>query len=159
MLPRLGLRTIDHPRGIPDFAGFMMNFALFEDPALVPTLFEEDPVVNESQLTAPADTTMFYSARYLAPGAANDDAPEGLSPNYRSPSSAFGPTNFPATARHTGTVIASFVDGHAGSLPGKGALPATAPNPFFGGGTQSVRCYNLPYDLNGLPDRLAEPRL
>jgi prepilin-type N-terminal cleavage/methylation domain-containing protein/prepilin-type processing-associated H-X9-DG protein len=158
MLPRLGLRTLEHPKGIPPFSGFMVNFALFEDPALAPTLFEADPVVNDSQLTAPADTTMFYSARYLPPRATNADAPEGLTPDYRSPSSAFGPTNFPATARHQGTVAASFVDGHVRSLPAKGALPAMAPDPFFGG-SRRVRCYNLPYDLNGLPDRLAEPRL
>ncbi|MGV3618899.1 MAG: prepilin-type N-terminal cleavage/methylation domain-containing protein [Fimbriimonas sp.] len=157
LLPGLGLRPVDHGRGTPVFAGFMPNFALFEDPALGPTLFEEDPVVSEGQLESAVETTMFFGARHILGRTVNPDAPTGLTPDYRQPSGFFGPTNFPGTPRHLGSVAVNFVDGHARAISGRGALTATAPDLHYKGGI--VRCYNLPYDLSGLPGAVAEPRL
>jgi prepilin-type N-terminal cleavage/methylation domain-containing protein/prepilin-type processing-associated H-X9-DG protein len=159
LLPRVGLRPVSSPRGMPSFAGLMPNFALFEDPALGPTLFEADPVVNESRVTTPSEVPMLYASRYVFAKTINEDAPADLNPNYRQPAGPFGPTNFPGTPRHSGTVVTSFVDGHAKALPGRGALATTAPDLYFAGAGQTVRCFNLPYDLNGLPDVVAEPRM
>lgn len=154
--PPLNLR----PAGAVKVAAFAPNFALFEDPAVAPTLFDADPVVNEGSISDPVSTTMFYDARYVkmgAMGGSNPDAPAGGNPNYNSPPGPFSAQNFPGTARHSEGLNVNFVDGHARYYPKKGNIPGTAPDQFYGGGA-IVNVYRLPYDLNGIPDVIAEPR-
>jgi prepilin-type processing-associated H-X9-DG protein len=158
LLAAAGLRPFQSGPNPTQYTGFAVNFALFEDPALPPTLFGEDPVVNDSMLTQPSGTTMFYSARYIGQQKVNEDAPGGLTPDYRQPAGPFGSTNFPGTARHAGTVVVNFADGHAKALKRHASLEATGPDTFHTGQQNAIKCYNLPYDLNGLPDVLAEPR-
>ncbi|HVL38363.1 MAG TPA: prepilin-type N-terminal cleavage/methylation domain-containing protein [Fimbriimonadaceae bacterium] len=138
-------------------ASFAPNFALFEDPAVPPTLFGADPVINEGSVEFPAETTMFYDARYVPMGGPNPDAPAGGTPNYNAPSGPFAGVNFPGTARHSEGLNVNFVDGHARHYKKRATLPGTAPDPHHTGGT-NVRVYNLPYDLNGIANLIAEPR-
>lgn len=151
VLGMLGLRTFDKLYT----AGLGPNFALFEDPGVPPNLMELDPVVNENSLNAVADVPMFYDSRYVRMGELNPDAPVGSS--YRNPPGPFSGQNFPGTARHSGQsqVNVNFADGHTKSLNKKGNIPGVAPD--YAGNT-GVKVYNLPYDLNGIPDVRAEGR-
>jgi prepilin-type N-terminal cleavage/methylation domain-containing protein/prepilin-type processing-associated H-X9-DG protein len=160
MTPPLNMR----PAGEVKVAAFAPNFALFEDPAVPPSGImnpgQPDPIVYETQIEDPVNTTMFFDARYVKMGAlggVNPDAPAGGSPNYNAPSSPFSAQNFPGTARHSETFNVNFVDGHAKSFPKRGNIPGDAPDPFYGAGA-TVKTYRLPYDLNGIPFILAEPR-
>ena len=135
-----------------------INFALFEDPAVPPTFGES--VVNEGSLNAPSDVPMFYSAAYVRQGGPNEDVPLARRtdvPSYYQPAGPFAAQNFAGKARHTDTIVINFADAHAKAFKKNGALPGTAPDTFFGAGAIKA-CYNLPYDLNGIPDLLAEPR-
>lgn len=153
-------------------AGLAPNFALFEDPALAPCTFltpctganGADNVVNEGQLDTPADTTMFYTARYQRQGVVNTDVPASGQPgyeafydNYRTPPGPFSGQNFPGTARHSEQIVVNFADGHAKAFNRRATLPGTAPESYTNSAT--IRnCYKLPYDLNGIPNVVSEPR-
>lgn len=143
------------PAGGIQRASFAFNFALFEDPAVAPTLGDADPVVNESQLVDPVNTPMFYHSKYQAAGIANNDAPAGS--GYNIPPSPLGRHNFPGTMRYSKGVGINFADGHAKHYPGKGNIEGSGPDQTVSG-NPVVRCFNLPYDLNGLPDAVGEPR-
>ena len=157
ILNGLGLQPFQNGGNTIEFASTAINFALFEDPSVPPTLAGNDPVVSESQLSTPTDTPMFYSARYVAAGILNPDAPVGT-PNYRTPASPFAAQNFPGTARHTETVVVNFVDGHAKAFKKNAGLPGTAPDTYYSGAANIIKVFNLPYDINGIPDLIAEPR-
>ena len=158
LFPAVGLQTRTSPTYVPRASGFMPNFALIEDPALGPTLFADDPVVGENQVAKPAETFLYFSARYVAPRTVNPDAPSGRRPDYRMPTAPFGPTNLPGTPRHLGQLVTVFGDGHARSIPATADLNLIAPDRHFAAGAE-VRVYNLPYDMNGIPELIAEPRL
>jgi prepilin-type N-terminal cleavage/methylation domain-containing protein/prepilin-type processing-associated H-X9-DG protein len=147
VLGRIGLRGA----GALYFASFAFNFALFEDPAVPPNLFGADPVRTESQINDPVNTTMFYDSKYYGPGTVNPEAPEG-SP-YRNPG-AFDRTNFPGFPRYSGGLNVNFVDGHAKFFKKNATIPGTAPDP--GNASNLIQVYHLPYDLNGIPDLIAE---
>lgn len=137
-------------------ASFAFNFALFEDPAVPPTLLAGDPTVSESQLSFPAETTMFYHSKYQRMGVANPDAPVG-SP-YNLPTGPLDRTNFPGTMRYSKGVGVNFADGHAKHFPGKAIINVPDSPDLTVSGNPLVRVYNLPYDLNGLPELVGEPR-
>lgn len=137
-------------------ASFAFNFAIFEDPAVAPNLGDTDPVRNESSVGYPAETTMFYHSKYQPAGAANIDAPVG-SP-YNIPTSPFNRTNFPGTMRYSKGVGVNFVDGHAKHIPGKGQIQCPDGPDMNQAGNPMVKTYNLPYDLNGIPELVGEPR-
>jgi prepilin-type N-terminal cleavage/methylation domain-containing protein len=159
ILASLGLQPFQNGGSTVEFAGTAINFAVFEDPAVPPNLFAADPVVNESSMNFPAETTMFFSSRYVSAGGPNNDAPAGGNPNYRNPASPFSAQNFPGTARHSGeTLVVNFADGHARAYKKNFGLPGTAPDTNFSGAANIIRVYNLPYDVNGIPDLVAEPR-
>ncbi|MER3496979.1 MAG: hypothetical protein C4320_09635, partial [Armatimonadota bacterium] len=130
-----------------EYSGSSPNFRLFEDTGIFGL---RHPVRTESGVPRPAETTMVYDARYVAPGVVNPDAPVGS--NYRSPVYPFSKENFPGTPRHSGVTNAVFADGHAkghtkGFLLGGDAPDAAGP---------AVRVYTWPYDLNGIPEVIAE---
>jgi prepilin-type N-terminal cleavage/methylation domain-containing protein len=155
------------------FAGMSPNFALFEDPAVPPTLLAADPVVGGSQIEYVAQTTMFYTSKRVRSGAnMNLDADPITNPHnnavlpalrnaYLSPVSpvSFSAQNFPGAARHNGTLVTNFCDTSARAYRYNGQIGANldAPDALYNGGNLS-RTYNLPYDLNGIPTLIAEPR-
>lgn len=156
-----------------EFAGFGPNFAVFEDPAVPPCTYVTpctgdngaDSVVSEGLIGLPAETPMFYSARYIGAGQTNIDVPVSGDPDYdayyntwRTPPGPFSGQNFPGTARHTNTVVVNFADGHAKALSKKAGLPGTAKTGYGVGETAIRNCFKLPYDLNGIPDVIAEGR-
>ncbi|MFZ4506624.1 MAG: prepilin-type N-terminal cleavage/methylation domain-containing protein [Fimbriimonas sp.] len=153
------------PAGTIKFAGFGPNFALFEDPAVPPTLFGDDGVINEGQLDTPVDTTMFFSAKYQRGGTVNLDVDKyGYAgntdvQNFRVPPGVFSSYNFPGVARHSETIIVNFADGHAKSFKANAVLPGEAKKGYGAGDTEIKRCYNLPFDLSGIPGLVAEPRV
>ena len=155
-----------------NYAGLAPNFAVFEDPGVPPTLGDSDPVRSASSIDLAAETSMFFSAKRVEPGQRNDDADPAKNPAssghqtalrnlYMQPAGYFSAQNFPAVARHTNTLVVNFVDGHAKALAKNFQFTTTAPDGSTGiglsGPTNVVRCYNLPYDLNGIPNLIAEP--
>lgn len=157
ILASIGLQPFQNAGNTIEFASTAINFAIFEDPSVPPTLGGNDPVVSESSLGTPVDTAMFFSARYIGAGVLNPDAPTGT-PNYRNPAGPFAAQNFPGTARHTDTIVINFVDGHAKAYKRNAGLPGTAPDLYYTGAANIIKAYNLPYDVNGIPDLVAEPR-
>jgi prepilin-type processing-associated H-X9-DG protein len=127
------------------------NFRVFEDTAIVPPLGNANPVVNESSLEFPSETTLIFDARYVAMDQENLDAPEGGL--YRNPPGPFGQHNFPGTPRHNGTLTAAFADGHGRALKASEDFGGTVME--FG---EETKVYNLPYDVNGIPGQVAEFR-
>lgn len=169
----LGAVGLVVPAGNVEVASLAPNFALFEDPAVPPTLGANDPVVSEGQIDSVATTVMFYDAKNVvssptAAATANTEVNCSVvgtygcgtlptDPSYASVSGAriLSAQNFPGTARHSGGLNVNFVDGHAASIRGNSKLQGTAPDPSYSGAT-SVRVYNFPYDLNGIPSLIAE---
>ncbi len=142
------------PAGNIKKASFAFNFALFEDPAVAPTLDASDPVVSESALSLPAETVMFYDSKYYRAGQTNPDAPTG-SP-YRVPAGPFDRTNFPGFPRFSQGVCVNFADGHVKFYNKNAVIVGEGPDLTAAGAI--VRCYNLPYDLNGIPEFCGEPK-
>ena len=155
-----------------NYAGLVPNFAIFEDPAVPSTLGDADPVRSAGVIDLPADTTMFFSGKRVETGVANDDADSTKNPSvtghqaalrnlYAKPAGYFSAQNFPGTARHTNTLVVNFVDGHAKAFAKNYQFSTTAPDGStalgLSGAANTVRVYNLPYDLNGIPNLLAEP--
>lgn len=155
ILTSIGLQSAGAAGGNIRFASLAPNFAIFEDPGIPPNLFGADPVMSEGGLEFPVDTVMFYDARYIGAGVVNLDAP--TTSLYRTPAGPFDRTNFPGTPRHNRVLNVNFADTHAKSYKDNAVFGGTAPDPYYTGGT-AVQVYNLPYDLNGIPGRLAEPR-
>lgn len=169
VLTTLGLTTA----GNLEFSSFAPNFALFEDPAVPPCTFAtpctgingSDSVISQGAISVPADTTMFYSARYVGAGITNNDVPISGQPDYdayyntwRTPPGPFSGQNFPGTARHSEQVIVNFTDGHAKTFNRKAKLTGTARQGYADTETNTRDCYKLPYDMNGIPDVISEGR-
>ncbi|MBL8047809.1 MAG: prepilin-type N-terminal cleavage/methylation domain-containing protein [Chthonomonas sp.] len=154
------------PAGIT-FAGLGINFALFEDPGIPGGATDLDVVRNEGGLPLPAETVMFYSADYTNAGQLNKWATKYPSfgtgttaylASYRQPTTPFDRANFAGSPRHNGQLIVNYADGHAKAVNGNGKLPGTGINQNTTS-TALVDCYNLPFDLNGIPDLVGEPSL
>lgn len=166
VLGALGLQPFQNGGNTIQFAGTGINFALFEDPAVPPTLFDADPVVGEGALEQPVDTTMFFSARYVGMGKTNADVdkyyltnPEYPNlVNYKTPPGPFSGQNFPGTARHTETLVVNFADGHAKAIKANGNIPGEAKSGYAAGQEAIRKCYFLPFDLSGVPGLVSEPR-
>ncbi len=148
------------PAGI-EKVGVCFNFTLFEDPGVPSPIGGLDPVRSESSLSIPADTAMFYSAGYTAQNAENKYSAEyktaflakGGDTRYVKPTLPFGRHNFGGAPRHSGQLVINFADTHVKSYRGNAALPGTAVN----SANKTVNVYNLPWDLNGIPDLIDEP--
>jgi len=132
-----------------NYASFAPNFRLFEDTAVMAPFGAQHGVRNESGLPDPVNTTMFYDAKYQPAGQVNMDAPVG-SP-YRQPALPFSRFNFPGVGRYSDTMVVNFADGHAKAYNKKANINVTA---LEAGVVTKV--YNLPYDMNGIPDVVAE---
>jgi prepilin-type N-terminal cleavage/methylation domain-containing protein/prepilin-type processing-associated H-X9-DG protein len=133
ILTTLGLRGSGNFR----YASYAMNFALFQDPALPPGLFANDPVVSLGAIQEPVNTTMFYDSRYVAPGQPPID------PICPAPTGPFGWDNFGGDPRHSDGLNVNFVDGHAKYYQRRGNIPGIS--------NGNVRTYTLPCDLSGIP--------
>lgn len=131
------------------YASFAPNFRLFEDTAVLAPFGAQHPVRNEGGLPDPVNTTMFYDARYNKAGVVNPDAPVG-SP-YRVPALPFSRFNFPGVGRYSDTFVVNFADGHAKAYNKKANINVTAPEAGV-----LTQVYFFPYDLNGIPDVVAE---
>lgn len=173
-----GLRTLTVSKILD--AGYALNFAVFEDPAVMPTVGDNDPVCSEAVMPEPVTTALFYDSRYVRQGGTpkvygNEvqatffatwlqrwTAAGGTASSvngYLAPTSPFSRFNFSGAARYTDTVSANFADGHTksmrynqvmGELPGDDLNTAAIET--------SLPTYMLPYDLNGIPGVSAEPR-
>lgn len=143
------------PAGNVKKASYAFNFALFEDPAVAPTLGALDPVVSEGQVSLPAETVMFYDSKYYRAGQTNPDALVGSA--YAVPAGPFDRTNFPGFPRYSQGVCVNFVDGHAKFYNKNATFPGEGPD-LGNAALPTVRCYNLPYDLNGIPEFVGEPK-
>lgn len=133
ILAPLGLRT----SGLFRYTSYGMNFAIFQDPALPPGLFQDDPVVSLGSINETANTTLFYDTRYTPMG-----APPAY-PECSSPTTAFDWSNFVGHARHSEGFNVNFVDGHSKYYPRRGHIPGIS--------TGGVPTYTLPCDLSGIP--------
>jgi prepilin-type N-terminal cleavage/methylation domain-containing protein len=159
ILNAIGLKPFTGGGTPLEYAGTAVNFALFEDPAVPPTLFGNDPVVNQGSISTPADTSMFFTARYQSAGTKNLDVPvanQSDIPSYYIPAGPFAAQNFPGTPRHNGTLLINFSDGHAKSFSKNAKIPGTALDKNFANGPDAVDVYHLPYDVNGIPDFVSE---
>ncbi len=152
-----------------NFAGFAPNFRVFEDKAVGAPLACNGEVVNNSAIPAVADTTIFYNSGYLKAGQLNPDldpSKPNVVPNtdafafynaYKTPPSPFSRLNFPGVARYGNTINVTFADTHTKSINRNGKLAGTAPDlTKTASPTAPVNVYHLPYDLNGIPDLVAE---
>jgi prepilin-type N-terminal cleavage/methylation domain-containing protein/prepilin-type processing-associated H-X9-DG protein len=141
-------------------AGLAPNFRLFEDTAILAPFGHQNGVVNEGSVPFPVDTVMFYDSRYVAMSKPNTDvtvvATDPYSGAYATPPLPFSRFNFPGTPRHLDQLNINFVDGHAKSYKRNGFLPGTAVD--AASPTVPIQVYHLPYDLNGIPDVIAEAR-
>ncbi|MBS1705755.1 MAG: prepilin-type N-terminal cleavage/methylation domain-containing protein [Armatimonadetes bacterium] len=146
-------------------AGVGLNFALFEDPGIPPTVGDADPVRSSGSISDPVGTVMFYSADYTAKGVANkyknqygaQFTTRGGNAFYLTPPVGFNRYNFAGSPRHSGSLVINFADGHAAAKNATANLPGTGPDTTTTANTV-VNCYNLPFDLNGIPDTVGEPK-
>lgn len=144
-------------------ASFAFNFAVFEDPAVAPTLFGNDPVLNESAVDDVAGTPMFFDSKYIAAGETNMNVPATADPRYpyrslyRVPTGPLDRTNFAGHPRYTKGVSVNYVDGHAKWSSAKAYSDKEAPDTQQAG-NPVILCFEFPYDLNGVPGLIAEPR-
>lgn len=143
-------------------ASFAFNFALFEDPAVAPTLGANDPVRSESQLSLPSETVMFFDSRYTAINQTAKDIPAnwpttGYLAAYAKPPAAFNRFNFGGAPRYTKGLVINYADTSAKHRPATAVLAGDGPNMMTGANLAIVRCYNLPFDLNGIPEVVGEP--
>lgn len=145
-------------------ASFAFNFAVFEDPAVAPTLFGNDPVLSEGAVDDVAGTPMFFDSKYQNAGVTNPNVPAGNDPRfpyralYRVPAGPLDRTNFPGHPRYTRGVSVNFVDGHAKWFSSRASFQdKTAPD-VQQAGSPIIECFEMPYDLNGVPGLIAEPR-
>lgn len=151
------------PAGNIRRASFAFNFALFEDPAVAPTLGGADPVRNAGSIETPAGTPMFFDARYTRAGQA-PKFPDGFDPatwtgdpRYLLPPGPFNRYNFSGAPRHNNGQNVNFVDGHARFVANRTRLEGTGP--YLGTtSTTPVTCFHTPFDLNGIPGLVGEPR-
>lgn len=145
-------------------ASFAFNFAVFEDPAVAPTLMGNDPVLNESAVDDVAGTPMFFDSKYIMAGETNINVPAGADPRfpyralYRVPAGPLDRTNFPGFPRYTKGVSINFVDGHAKWFKGNASMQEKTAPDIQQAGSPVIECFEMPYDLNGVPNLIAEPR-
>ncbi len=134
LLGTLGLQTSGQFR----YSSYALNFALFQDPALPPGLFDQDPVVPLAALQDVVNTTMFYDSAYV-----RQTGPQ-VDPNCPNPTGPFGWDNFPGDPRHSDGFNVNFADGHVKWIRRNGKIDGVS-----NGGVATYR--RLPCDLSGLP--------
>ena len=133
ILPAIGLRG----SGTFRYSSYGLNFALFQDPAIPPGLFGNDPCVALAAVNEPVNTTMFYDAHYLKWGQPDTKTNCGTAPG------PFGWDNFPGDPRHSDGFCINFVDGHSKWYRRTAQIPGISQD-----GSQT---YTLPCDLSGIP--------
>ena len=152
-----------------NFAGFAPNFRVFEDKAVGLPIACNGEVVNATSIPAVADTTLFYNSGYQKAGTTNADL-DTAKPDYiqntdafafynayKSPQGPFSRFNFPGVARYGNTINIAFTDTHTKSIQRKGKLTGTAPDlTKTAAPVADKQVYHLPYDLNGIPEVVAE---
>jgi prepilin-type N-terminal cleavage/methylation domain-containing protein len=168
-----GGTTLANSTNYIQFAGVVPNFAIFEDPGLGRSV---DGVVNGTQLDLPADTIMFATGKRQAATTTNVEVPIAGSPDetyfnsvapgivvkYRTPAQPFASEVFPGTARHSGQIILNFTDTHAKTYKSNARFPQLLginETACMGNTNINQSVYNLPFDINGIPNGVAEPCL
>ena len=152
------------PAGSIAYASFAPNFRIFEDTLIAAPAGNRNAALAEGTVPFPSDTVMFFSATYLSTGTVN---PDFLAPNavvnsdsnpyfsfYKTMPGPFSRFNFPGQARHSGQLVINYTDTHAKSVSRNASLPGTAKDATSP--STPINVYHLPYDLNGVPDLIAE---
>lgn len=151
ILGSLGLRGA----GVFRYASYSPNYALFQDPALPPSLGSADPVANQTSLETVTNTTVFFDSRYQRPSA----PPAGLSAYCQAiwpqGGSVFGWSNFPGETVHFDGLNITFADGHSGYKKKTGSIEGTSTSGCEGGQVAPCPTYTLPCDLSGIPGAVA----
>ncbi|MFQ3611582.1 MAG: DUF1559 domain-containing protein [Fimbriimonadales bacterium] len=142
LMSTIGLRTAGNYR----YSSYAYNFALFQDPALPPGLFENDPVVPMAALQDPVHTVMFYDSIYKHPTLSADVEPRECRPLF-----IFHWSTFPGSPRHKNGFNINFADGHARWYARTGTIPGRSFD-----GNREVNTYSLPCDLSGVPGGVAD---
>lgn len=170
-LPYLnGASTIATATNYIQWAGVVPNFAVFEDPGLGQA---NDNVVSATAFEVPAETIMFATGKQAPAGTVNNEVPaaatgglqERIRVKYRTVTAPFASQVFPGAARHSGSIIINFTDGHAkvfrgnASFPNLLALDDGTRCPGESATNVQEKVYNLPFDINGIPGNIAEPCL
>lgn len=166
------------PQNPVQFAGYAFNFAVFEDPGIPPTVGGDDPVCSEGTILYPSDTVLFYDAQYVRSGAPKN--PQGVSGTYAATTwlqgvpaglqttlgryanvpAGFSRFNFPGIDRYAGQITVNFADSSTKVIKYNAGL-----NKELGqdqnqaaASTNAYPAYFPPYDFNGIPGAIAEPR-
>lgn len=126
--------------GLFRYCSYGLNFAVFQDPALPPSVFDQDPVVSGTALEEPASTTLFFDSYYVGPAALGGSSPW---PGCTAPGGPFAWDNFPGHPRHSKGMVVNFADSHARFYKENGTIPGIS--------TGNVKTYTLPCDLSGIP--------
>ncbi len=141
-----------------EFSSFAPNFRVFEDILVAAPFGRQNVCPNATAIPFSADTTMFYDANYTPMGVTNPNVPtsggDAYRAAYRTPPLPFSRFNFAGAPRYAGQLCVNFVDGHAKSFATNAVIPGTATD--ITSPSLAIRTYNLPYDLNGIPDMVAE---
>jgi prepilin-type N-terminal cleavage/methylation domain-containing protein len=155
------------------FAGVVPNFAVFEDPGLGRNV---DNVISGTSLDLASETIMFATGKRQRAGTTNVEVPlagsgednyftsvaPGIAAKYRTPAQPFASEVFPGTARHSGQIILNFADTHAKTFKSNARFPqllGTNDSACMGNTNTNQSVYNLPFDINGIPNGIAEPCL
>jgi hypothetical protein len=168
------------------FAGYAPNFAVFEDPGILPTVGGNDPVCAEGIIPFASETVLFYESRqrtlnevaripsgeatgYFARWRAGVPAllQNAMDP-YNTPfaNATLGMTRyqFPGQERYSGVIVVGFADSSAKAIRYNARLSNDADKfgelqNVAGAATANAGgAYYPPYDFNGIPGAIAEPR-
>lgn len=163
------------------FAGYAPNFAVFEDPGIAPNTGANDPVCSDAFINFPSETVLFYDAQYVPVGGQTkipsgetadfrtrwlNSVPAGLRPSLQvytvalPAAAAMSRYMFPGVERYSGQITINFADTSTRTIRYNGRLNqelGTDQNQAAST-TNSFPSYYPPFDFNGIPGSIAEPR-
>lgn len=149
-LQLLVLRNTDRFR----YASYAPNLAVFQDPAILPDVLDQDPTVNQSQISEIAGTTVFWDTHVINPGdPIPADYPQYCIDNFPlSGLDIFSWKNFHAHTVHAVGYNVNFADGHSSHKSRKSVLTGTSTEGCPVNAPAPCKTYNPPCDLHGIPN-------
>jgi prepilin-type N-terminal cleavage/methylation domain-containing protein len=141
-----------------EYASYMVNLALFQNPALQLTILGTivGDSVSATSLSEPADTVAFYTASYVTMNTPRPSYMTGYCLTYwpSSPMQLFDAANFPVDLDRIHGASISWADGHASFKAEKAYFSQQSTS---GCGIETAPCptYHMPCDLTGIPGERA----